>query len=159
MTITGIVAVAQNLAIGKDGKLPWHYSSDLKFFRETTLNNIVVMGFHTWKSIGKSLPQRFNIVLSHSHSIENQANLLLLESKTQVIALSKYLRGNLFIIGGAKTYKNFADVIQRWIVTEIPLEIKNADAFMPPHFLNGFEITETKILEDNLSVKIYDRKP
>ena len=44
MSIIGIVAVDQNLAIGKDGKLPWHYAADMKFFKETTLGNTVVMG-------------------------------------------------------------------------------------------------------------------
>ena len=36
--IIGIIAIAQNFAIGKDGKLPWHYSADLKFFKQTTVN-------------------------------------------------------------------------------------------------------------------------
>jgi dihydrofolate reductase len=59
MSIIGIVAIAQNYAIGKDGKLPWHYPADLKFFKQTTTNHAVVMGFNTWKSIGKPLPNRF----------------------------------------------------------------------------------------------------
>jgi len=67
--ITGIVAIAQNLAIGKNGRLPWHYSSDLKFFKQTTLDNAVVMGFNTCKSIGKPLPRRLNIVLSRANFI------------------------------------------------------------------------------------------
>ena len=46
--IIGIVAVDRNGAIGKDGKLPWHYSADMKFFKETTTGNAVVMGHNTW---------------------------------------------------------------------------------------------------------------
>ena len=158
MAIIGIVAIAKNFAIGKDGKLPWHFSADLKFFKETTLNNSVVMGFHTWNSIGKPLPNRLNIVLSRSHSVENQPAILLLRSKNEVVALAKYLRGDLFIIGGAKTYENFAGTIEKWIVTEIPLTVENADAFMPPDFLDEFQLTETKALEDGLRVKIYNRE-
>ena len=48
--IIGIVAIAKNFAIGKDGKLPWYYPADLKFFKQTTTNHAVVMGFNTWKS-------------------------------------------------------------------------------------------------------------
>ena len=48
MAIIGIVAVAQNLAIGKDGKLPWHYPADLKHFKQTTTGNAIVMGSNTW---------------------------------------------------------------------------------------------------------------
>jgi len=157
MAIIGIVAIANNLAIGRDGKLPWHYSADLKFFKQTTVNNAVAMGFHTWQSIGKPLPKRLNIVLSRRAEIENQSEVLLLRSKAEVKGLSKYLNCDLFIIGGAKTYENFADAIEKWIVTEIPLEVENADTFMPRDFLSGFEIEETKELEGDLRVKIYRR--
>jgi dihydrofolate reductase len=153
--ITGIVAIAKNFAIGKDGKLPWHYSADLKFFKETTVGNAVVMGFHTWASIGKPLPKRLNIVLSRTADLENRADVLLLRSKAEVLALTNYLKGDLFIIGGAKTFENFADVIEKWIVTEIPVDVEDADAFMPQDFLDGFELQETKNLESDLYVKIF----
>ena len=155
MSIIGIVAVAGNFAIGKDGKLPWHYSADLKFFKEMTVGNAVVMGFNTWKSIGKPLPKRLNIVLSRSSNLENRSDVLLLRSAEEVLSLSKYLKGDLFIIGGAETYKNFADVIEKWIVTEIPETVQDADAFMPDDFLNGFQLQETKKLDDNLSARVF----
>ena len=155
--ITGIVAVAQNFAIGKEGKLPWHYPADLKFFKETTVGNAVVMGFHTWESIGKPLPKRFNIVLSRSATLENRADVLLLRSKAEVLALAQYLKGDLFVIGGAKTYEEFADVIEKWLVTEIPAAIEDADTFMPRGFLDSFKAKETIELENDLRVKIYEK--
>jgi dihydrofolate reductase len=158
MAIIGILAIAQNFAIGKDGKLPWHYSADFKFFKQTTSENAVVMGFNTWKSIGKPLPKRLNIVLSRNAQIENQREVLLLRSKEEVLSLSKYLNCDLFIIGGAKTYENFADVIEKWIVTEVPLNIEDADTFMPPGFLDNFELRQTKELENNLAVKTFVKK-
>ncbi len=158
MSIIGIVAIAKNFAIGKDGKLPWHYPADLKFFKETTVGNAVVMGFHTWKSIGKPLPKRLNIVLSSKANLENRANVLLLRSKPEVLALAAYLKGDLFIIGGAKTYENFADVIEKWIVTEIALTVEDADAFMPADFLDEFELQETIELETDLRAKVFVKK-
>lgn len=157
MAIIGIVAVAQNLAIGKNGKLPWHYPADLKFFKETTLNSAIVMGFNTWQSIGKPLPKRLNIVLSRTQNLENQPNILLLRNVEEVLALSNYLKGNLFVIGGAETYKNFADKIEKWIVTEIPETIEDADAFMPPDFLKNFVLQSGKDLDNNLKIKIYEK--
>ena len=157
MTIIAIIAIAQNFAIGKDGKLPWHYSADLKFFKQTTSGNAVLMGFKTWQSIGKPLPNRLNIVLSRRNNIENRQDVLLLRSKTEVLTLANYLNCDLFIIGGAKTYAHFADVIEKWIVTEIPLSVENADTFMPRDFLSGFEERETAKLENDLRVKIYDK--
>jgi dihydrofolate reductase len=152
--IIGIVAVAENFAIGKDGKLPWHYSADLKFFKQTTSGNAIVMGRKTFDSIGKALPNRLNIVLSRNPQIVEN-NVFSTKSKDEVLALSKYLNCDLFIIGGASIYHEFADVIEKWIVTEIPQTVKNADAFMPPNFLGGFEIVETKTLDGELIVKIY----
>ena len=155
--IIGIIAIAQNYAIGKSGKLPWHYPADLKFFKQTTLGHAVVMGFHTWQTIGKPLPKRLNIVLSRNSKIENQPNVLLLRSKEEVLSLADYLKCNLFIIGGAETYKSFADAIEKWIVTEVPETVKDADTFMPCNFLDGFELRQKTQLEDDLQVKTFQR--
>jgi dihydrofolate reductase len=155
--IIGIVAVAENFVVGKDGKLPWHYSSDLKFFKQTTSGNAIVMGRKTFDSIGKALPNRLNIVLSRSSQIVEN-NVFLTKSKDEVLALVKYLNCDLFIIGGAMIYGEFADVIEKWIVTEIPQKIENADAFMSSNFLDNFEVVETTSLDDNLIVKIYEKK-
>ena len=158
MAIIGIVAIAKNFAIGKDGKLPWHYPADLKFFKQTTTNHAVVMGINTWQSIGKPLPNRLNIVLSRKAEIEPQPSVLLLRSKEEVLSLANYLSGDLFVIGGAKTYENFANAIDQWIVTEVSYAATDADTFMPENFLDGFELQETNELEANLLVKIYSKK-
>lgn len=156
--IIGIIAIAKNYAIGKAGKLPWHYPADLKFFKETTTGNAVIMGFHTWKSIGKALPNRLNVVLSRTKTPGENSDVFLLRGKQEVITLSRYLNCDLFIIGGAKTYENFADVIGRWIVTEVPITVGDADVFMPKDFLDGFETIEKKLLDDGLNVRILQRK-
>lgn len=156
--IIGIVAIAQNFAIGKDGKLPWHYSADLKFFKQTTLNHAVLMGFQTWTSIGKPLPNRLNIVLSRKSKIEPQPNVLLMRSTDEVLAFSKRLNCDLFVIGGAETYKNFADVIEKWIVTEVSESVEDADTFMPRDFLDAFLSEKTIELESDLRVKFYSKK-
>ncbi len=158
MAIIGIVAIAKNYAIGKDGKLPWHYSSDLKFFKQTTTGNAIVMGASTWRSLGRPLPNRLNIVLSRSGNIEPQPRVLLTRSKDEVLELSRYLKGDVFVIGGAKTFETFADVIEKWIVTEIPETVENADVFMPRDFLNAFEAGDSLDLGDGLSVKTFHRK-
>ena len=155
--IIGIVAITKNFAVGKDGKLPWHYAADLKFFKQTTTGNAVVMGFNTWKSIGKALPNRLNIVLSRSATIENQPEVLLLGSREETLLLARYLNCDLFIIGGAQTYASFADSIEKWIVSEIPEGVPDADTFLPPDFLSDFEISEAREIGDGLRVKIYEK--
>lgn len=157
MSITAIVAVAQNLAIGKGNRLPWHYKSDLRFFKQTTTGNAVLMGWKTWASIGKPLPNRLNIVLSRTREIGNGETVLLLRNREQVLELNQYLKCDLFVTGGAAIFELFKNDIERWIVTEIPQTIETADVFMPPDFLENFRQTEMQTLEENLRVKIYER--
>lgn len=156
--IIGIVAIAKNYAIGRDGKLPWHYSADLKFFKETTTGNAVVMGANTWRSIGRPLPNRLNIVLSRSGNVETPDGVVKLNNKQAVIDLAKDTKGDIFIIGGSQVYCDLADVIDKWIVTEIPITVDDADTFMPEDFLDGFELEQTIDLGDELTVKILHRK-
>ena len=71
--------------------------------------------------------------------------------------MAKYLNCDLYIIGGAETYKNFADVIEKWIVTEVPVSVEDADVFMPQNFLDDFLLQQTDCLDDNLKIKTYEK--
>jgi dihydrofolate reductase len=156
--IIGIVAVDQNLAIGKGGKLPWHYSADMKFFKETTIGNAVVMGRRTWLTLKKPLPDRMNIVLSRQANSLSQDSLIVLPDVDSALSLAGSLTRNLYVIGGARVYESFLPHIERWIVTEIPLAVAGADTFMPANFLEGFEMYELRQLDEDLRVKFYERK-
>ena len=155
--IIGIAAVDRKGAIGKGGKLPWHYSSDMKFFRETTVGNAVVMGRKTWLTIGKPLKNRLNIVLSRDTDIEPQESLIVFSDIDSVLSFNKSLSTDLFVIGGAQIYEAFREHIEKWIITEVPLTVKDADAFMPKGYLEGFNVVESKSLEDDLTVKVYQK--
>jgi dihydrofolate reductase len=156
--IIAIVAIAKNYAIGRGGKLPWHYPVDLKFFKETTTGHAVVMGRSTWDSIGRPLPNRLNIILSRTADITESHNIKVLRSKEAVLEFAETFDKDIFIIGGARVFETFADVIDRWIVTEVPEIIEDADTFMPRDFLDGFEIGETNDLGDGINVNILQRK-
>jgi len=155
--IIGIVAVDRNGAIGKGGKLPWHYSADMKFFKETTTGNAVVMGHKTWLTLKKPLPNRLNIVLSRLAEIPSQDSVLVLRDVESVLSMAKDLKTDLFVIGGAQVYTAFLAHIEKWIVTEVPLSVEGADTFMPKNYLGGFVRTESKKLENDLNVSIYER--
>ncbi len=151
--IIGIAAVDRKGAIGKGGKLPWHYSADMKFFRETTTGHAVVMGRKTWLTIGKPLKNRLNIILSRDSNIEPQESLLVLSDVESVIAFSEKLSTDLFVIGGGQIYQAFLPHIEKWIITQVPLTVSGADAFMPDGYLEGFKEVDSKSLGDNLVVK------
>ena len=71
--------------------------------------------------------------------------------------LSKFLSGDLYVIGGAHIYEAFAPLIDSWIVTEIPETIADADVFMPADYLEGFQLADAEELEDGLVVRRYER--
>jgi len=155
MAIIGIVAVDRNGAIGRRGSIPWHYSADLKFFKQQTTRHACVMGYRTWLALKRPLPDRLNIVMSRSAEIEECESVIVLRDKHSVLSLKPYLACDLFIIGGSQVYRTFQDNIERWIVTEIPLAVEDADTFMPPDYLSGFTPDGSQQLEENLKVTFY----
>lgn len=157
MAIIGIVAVDRRGAIGKQGRLPWHYSSDLKFFKSQTTGAVCVMGYKTWTSLKRPLPLRLNIVLSRLREVEPQAGVITLRDPQMVLSLRPYLASDIFIIGGAEIFRAFSEEIERWIVTEVPLTVEGADTFMPENFLEGFEAYDIRELEEGLKVTFYQR--
>ncbi|HEV2827838.1 MAG TPA: dihydrofolate reductase [Pyrinomonadaceae bacterium] len=157
--ISGIVAVDKNGAIGKGGKLPWHYSADMKFFKETTTGNAVVMGRKTWLTLKKPLPNRVNIVLSRKAEIKAEDSVVVLREVDAVLALAKTLDCDLYVIGGEQVYGSFLPHIDRWIVTRVPLVVEAADAFVPQNYLDGFLEVGSKELEPNLVAHYYERRP
>jgi len=156
--IIGIVAVDRNGAIGKGGTLPWHYSADMKFFKETTTGNACVMGHKTWLTLKKPLPNRLNIVLSRKGEIEPQESVVVLRDVESVLSIAKDLKCDLFVIGGEQVYRSFLPYIEKWIVTEVPLTVEGADTFVPENYLEGFTQTESKKIEKDLTVSCYQRR-
>jgi len=158
MSIIGIVAIDKNGAIGKNGSIPWHYSSDLKFFKEQTIGHACVMGRATWLSLKRPLKERLNIVLSKSAEVEApEGNIIILPDKRFVLALAPYLSCHLYVIGGEQIFRAFQPEIEQWIVTEVPLSIDGADTFMPQNYLRNFTPRRTLTLADELIVTFYER--
>lgn len=157
MSIIGIVAVDRRGAIGRGGTLPWHFSADMRFFKRSTTGHACVMGRRTWLSMKKPLPDRLNIVLSRAAVVEPRPGVLALRDKASVLALRKYLACDLYVIGGAEVFRAFGAEIDRWLVTEIPLTVEDADTFMPPDFLRGFTLASTEEIGDGLKVSSYER--
>lgn len=156
--IIGIVAISENYAIGRDGELPWHYSADLKHFKDTTMGGTLVMGSSTLRSIDRALPGRQSIVLSRSEMPDLPEGVLLCHSVKQVLERAERFEGDVFVIGGAGVFESFQDDIRRWIVTRIPKTIDDADVFMPLQFLDDFESKDRKEIGEGLVVETFDRR-
>ena len=129
-----------NQAIGNKNKLLWDLPEDMKFFRETTKNTIVVMGYNTYKSIGKPLPKRLNIVLSQNNKEENTENLIFYNNFDKLLEDLKNIDKTIFIIGGSQIYRLFLPYTEELYVTLIHKqneELFEADTYFP-NFKNDF---------------------
>lgn len=118
-----VVAVAENGVIGKDGKLPWHISSDLKFFRSVTMGKPVVMGRKTFESIGKPLDGRDNIVVTRNRDFAADGAFVVATIE-EALALARKKaseRGTdeISVIGGAQIYEQTLECADIIYLTEV----------------------------------------
>lgn len=123
-----IVAVSQSWGIGKDGRLLFRLSADLRRFKALTIGRTVVMGRKTLQSLpgGKGLPNRRNLVLSRrmDYAPENA------EAVASVEALLRTAGEDAFVIGGQQVYEQLLPHCERVHVTKV-LADAPADAFFP----------------------------
>jgi dihydrofolate reductase len=127
-TLALIVARARNGVIGRDNQLPWRLPEDLAFFKRTTLGAPIIMGRKTHESIGRPLPGRRNLVVTHDAS-RVFAGCETVTSLEQALALCDAAAvPQAFLIGGAQLYASGMALAQRLIVTEIDHDFAG-DAF------------------------------
>lgn len=119
-----IVAIEQNHGIGLDGNMPWpRLSGDMQWFKEQTTDQIVVMGSKTWKSLGKPLPNRINVVIS---SRMQPGAGLVFDNPSQAIEIlqERFSKKDIFIIGGQQIYDILKDIVDVFYITEIAASYK-----------------------------------
>jgi dihydrofolate reductase len=125
-----LAAVASNRTIGLNNTLPWHLPTDLKHLKALTLNQIVVMGRRTYESIGKPLPGRTNVVLSHQQNLSLPGGVSIAASIEEVLNCYANRGKKIFIIGGAALYQQALPYCQRLYLTEIQQDFVG-DTFFP----------------------------
>lgn len=152
-----IAAIADNGAIGKDNDLLWHITEDMKYFKRTTTGNPVVMGSRTFRSIGRLLPNRENIVISTRLWLEAPRGLKVVRNLEAAYSLAEKAVGcsgvasgeapaekasvdeenvavedrKIFIIGGGETYRRALPSADKLYITHVHTVIEDADTFFP----------------------------
>jgi dihydrofolate reductase len=121
-----IAAIGKNRVIGKDGKIPWHISEDLKRFKRLTTGHTVLMGRRTWESLGKPLVNRRNVVLT-SKPIPNTECYPTIESALEALRD----QGKVFVIGGARVYADLFPKADELYLTFVDATMEG-DAYFPP---------------------------
>lgn len=145
--ISIICCVSKNRGIGKDNKLLFDIPDDLKHFKKITMGHPIIMGYNTYKSIGKPLPGRLNIILSKdkmeipgcsvSQSIEEAIEIASQKDKQEI-----------FFIGGGMVYKQAIILADRLYLTIVDAQPK-ADTFFPDYKEFNKIISEEKNISKN----------
>ncbi|MCB8835880.1 dihydrofolate reductase [Aurantimonas sp. VKM B-3413] len=118
--------------IGSENSLPWHLGSDLRLFRERTTGHAVIMGRRTYESIGRPLPNRLNIVLSH-RPLASTETLKWADTPSTALLIADAFsiinaRREFFVIGGDTIYKVFGSLINKVFLTEVDAGELSGDA-------------------------------
>ena len=118
-----VVAAAENGVIGKDGKMPWHISSDLKRFRALTMGKVIIMGRNTFVSIGKPLEGRENVVVTSMLRLAEK-NVWTVGSVKEAFDFAERLSEELqadeiMIIGGAQIYQSTINMVDKIYLTRV----------------------------------------
>lgn len=125
-----IVAKAQNNIIGKDNKLLWHISEDLKRFKDLTTGHTIIMGRKTFESLGRILPNRKHIVFTQNPDFKvNDENVKVVHSMLEIQEYIDSKEEN-FVIGGAMIYNLLMPYVNKMYVTELHKDFEG-DAFFP----------------------------
>jgi len=124
-----IAAIDEKRGIGRSGKLPWHISEDLKRFKEITKSKSVIMGRNTFESIGKSLPDRKNIVVTQDPNFQAEGVTIVNSIED---AIDKAGHGDVFVIGGAQIFNQTIDLADKLYLTKVVGDF-NCDTFFPDY--------------------------
>jgi dihydrofolate reductase len=131
-----IAAVARNGAIGRANALPWHLPEDLRHFKQVTMGCPVVMGRRTWDSIGRALPGRRNVVVTHDRAWHAQGA----EGAASLADALRLLAGQprVFVIGGAQLYAHALPEADELVLTEVDADAP-ADTYFPDWDRSDFD--------------------
>ncbi len=128
--ISLVVARARGGAIGRDGTIPWHAPEDLAFFQRETTGGAIIMGRRTWESLPyKPLKNRLNIVVS-SKGCSAEHVVSSVEDAVAMAHAAGHRR--LYGIGGEGIYRALLPLSERLLITEVALDVPDADTFFPP---------------------------
>ena len=128
MIRTLVVAMARNRVIGRDNQLPWRLPDEIAYFKKVTMGHPIVMGRRTYESIGRPLPGRMNIVVTHNRGYAAPGC-------TVVGSLDEAWRAagdadEVCVIGGTSLFRESLPIADRIHLTEVEAEVPG-DTYFP----------------------------
>lgn len=153
--ISLIFAMDKNNLIGKGNSLPWHYSEDLKYFKNTTKGHKVLMGDNTYYSIGKALPNRINYVATLDKNF-NASDVIIINDLFKFLEDNKDTEEEIFVIGGRMIYSLSLKYAKKLYITHID-NTHEGDIYFKDIDFNDFKLISSNQV-DVLNFCIYERK-
>lgn len=126
-TVTLIAAASENNIIGKDNKLIWRLSDDLKHFKELTKGHFVIMGRKTFESMPKALPNRTNVIITRKTDYRAE-NAIVVNSLEKALKVAEN-DNQPFVIGGGEIYKLSMEIADRIELTRVHTSIEGDTSF------------------------------
>jgi dihydrofolate reductase len=123
-----VVAVAQNGVIGRNNHLPWRLPDDLAYFKRVTMGHPIVMGRRTYESIGRPLPGRTNIVVTHQAQYE-APGCAVVHSLDEAWKAANGA-AEVSVIGGTALFRDTLPIADRIHLTEVGAKVEG-DTFFP----------------------------
>ena len=130
MIISIIVAMDEKGAIGRDNRLPWHLSDDLKRFKATTIGHHIVMGRKTYESIGKPLPGRTNIVVTRNPAYQAEGCRIAHSLEEALEIARENGEEEVFVTGGRELFAQALDIADRIYLTRVHADVP-ANLYFP----------------------------
>ncbi len=131
MTISLVVAAADNNAIGKDNALLWCLPNDMKFFKNVTWGMVVIMGRKTLESLGKPLKGRRNIVITRKNDFNVEGAVAVRNLHDALFAAKEMDVKEVMVIGGGEIYKLALPKANRIYITRVHATPEDGDTFFP----------------------------
>lgn len=119
--------MSENRVIGHDNKLLWHLPNDLRHFKSVTLGKPIIMGRKTHESIGRALPDRQNIILTHQKDFK-AAGCEVVHSIEEALSLTKDAPESM-VIGGGEIYRLFLPKAYRIYQTIVHTKMQGETTF------------------------------
>jgi len=155
LKVSIICALSENRAIGKDNKLIWHISDDLKRFKSLTMGHPVIMGRKTYDSIGKSLPGRTNIIITRNMDFKARC-CKVAGSLEEAIKIAKEKdNGEIFIIGGGQIFDQAIGMCDKLYLTLVSGEY-DGDTFFPDYKSFKKKVSEEEKRDQGIAYKFID---
>ncbi len=142
MSLSIIVAIAENGVIGREGDLPWRLAADLRRFKRLTMGSALVMGRKTWDSIGRPLPGRTSVVITRQADFQPGWDEVIVAASWQEALAGVPAGLDSYVIGGSSIYALALPDAQRLFLTRVHAAVEG-DTYFPEFSLKQWEMVET----------------